>query len=206
MNGKLSSLYFISQETPNYSHLELLDIVTQYGVKLVQLRLKDIPLNEVYDTAEKAKFICKRNGAILILNDYLQVASDLDLDGVHLGKEDASHVDARKLLGKNKIIGRTANSLDDVLALETEHIDYIGLGPFSFTTTKKNLSPILGLDGYRKIAKSRKTKIPIYAIGGITLKDILPLSKIVEGIAVSGLLANAPNIPATIQTIQNILD
>ncbi len=206
MTSKLPSLYFISQQTSQYSHLDLLDRVTRKGIGLVQLRLKEIAIDEVYTTAEKAKIICKRNNAILILNDYLQVAYDLDLDGVHLGKSDASSNKARALLGKNKIIGRTANTLEDVLTLEKEDIDYIGLGPFAFTETKKNLSPLLGLEGYKKIVRNRRTSIPIYAIGGITINDIQPLSNIVDGIAVSGLIANANDIPKTIQAIQKAID
>ncbi len=206
MISKLPSLYFISQKTSLHSHLELIDIVTRNGVGLVQLRLKNIAIDEVYKTAEKAQFICNRNNAILIINDYLQVAYDLDLDGVHLGKSDASSNKARALLGKNKIIGRTANTLEDVLTLEKEDINYIGLGPFAFTETKKNLSPLLGVEGYRKIVRNRKTSIPIYAIGGIIINDIQSLSNIVDGIAVSGLIANANDIPKTIQAIQKVID
>ena len=72
-------------------------------------------------------------------------------DGVHLGKNDMSPSDARKILGNGYIIGGTANTLDDIERLIKEGVDYIGLGPFRYTETKKNLSPILGIDGYKKI-------------------------------------------------------
>ena len=83
--------------------------------------------------------------------------------------------DARKILGNGYIIGGTANTLDDIERLIKEGVDYIGLGPFRYTETKKNLSPILGIGGYKKILTACKEKgytIPIVAIGGITKNDI----------------------------------
>jgi thiamine-phosphate pyrophosphorylase len=96
------------------------------------------------------------------------------------------------ILGNGKIIGGTANTLEDVLMRANEKCDYIGLGPFRFTTTKEKLSPVLGLTGFEKITSelsNRKINIPVYAIGGILLEDIGEILETgIFGMAVSGAL------------------
>ena len=111
---------------------------------------------------------------------------------VNLGKTDLCPLDARILLGKNKIIGGTANTLDDCINLVQKKVNYIGLGPYQDTNTKKNLSPILELKGYQNIIRNLRNmniNIPIYAIGGIVVKDFDLLKNVgVSGLAVSSLL------------------
>ena len=118
-------------------------------------------------------------------------------DGVHLGKNDMPVDEARKMLGRNRIIGGTANTFEDVERLSRQGADYIGCGPFRFTTTKKNLSPVLGLEGYRSITAQMKAHdilLPIVAIGGILHQDIPAIMQTgVTGIAVSGAVLNAEN-------------
>ena len=103
--------------------------------------------------------------------------------------------EARKLLGAEYIIGGTANTMDDVERLYKAGADYIGCGPFRFTTTKKNLSPVLGLDGYRDIVNNMRRKgisLPLVAIGGILPSDVREIMNTgVSGIAVSGAVLNA---------------
>lgn len=167
------------------------------GCKWIQLRYKNKPVEEVLTLAKMVKKICKAYDAKLIINDHVQIAWQIDADGVHLGLDDISVKDARILLKENKIIGGTANTLEDVLQRVTEKCDYIGLGPFRFTTTKEKLSPILGLEGYQNILcelKNRNIEIPIYAIGGIEEKDFEKLEETgVYGVAVSGLVTNLDN-------------
>jgi thiamine-phosphate pyrophosphorylase len=102
---------------------------------------------------------------------------------------------AREYLGPHAIIGSTANTVDDILALKDMDIDYVGLGPFRFTQTKKKLSPVIGLDGYRSIVntvREASVDLPIVAIGGICLEDVEPIMATgVNGIAVSGAIINA---------------
>ena len=88
---------------------------------------------------------------ILVIDDYVDIAKELELDGVHLGKNDMNPIEARNILGGKPIIGVTANSYEDIECYSCVDIDYIGLGPYRFTTTKKNLSPILGIDKYKNI-------------------------------------------------------
>ena len=118
-------------------------------------------------------------------------------DGVHLGKNDMPVNEASKILGADKIIGGTANTFEDIERLARQGANYIGCGPFRFTTTKKNLSPVLVLEGYRTIVAQMKAahiNLPIVAIGGILetdFKDIMATG--VTGIAVSGGILNADN-------------
>src|SRR5207248_2273587 len=135
--------------------------------------------------------------AIFIVNDHVDLAKEINAAGIHLGLEDTPIETARTLLGKCKIIGGTANTLDDVLKRVKDGCDYIGLGPYRMTKTKEKLSPVLGIEGYIKIMdelKKRGINIPVYAVGGIELEDIEKILKTgIEGIAVSGLITRHSN-------------
>lgn len=192
----MEKLYYISQGSLPLTHLKNIENVCRAGVKLVQLRMKNVAEQLYLQTAIDAKNICDEFNATLIINDSIEIAKKLNV-GVHLGKEDESIVKAKIVL-KNEIVGGTANTIEDCLKLIKNGVDYIGLGPFKFTQTKKNLSPILGLKGYVEVINELKKKgysIPVYAIGGITEDDFNPLLKLgVHGIAVSGLLSNTDEI------------
>ena len=169
------------------------------GIRWIQVRWKNASENEFIKLCEISKKLCSDNQTVCIINDHIQIAKLIDADGVHLGLNDESIEIARQILGKNKIIGGTANAIDDVLQRINEGCDYIGLGPLRFTSTKEKLSPILGFEGYEKIIQDLKEKsleIPrIFAIGGVTLNDIELLQQIgIYGVAVSGQITNKPSI------------
>ncbi len=191
----MENIYYISQGRTPEEHLSQIEKVCRAGVKLVQLRMKNVIESVYIRTAKKALSICKSLGARLIVNDSLPVAQAANADGIHLGKEDICPQQARKQLGNGKFIGVTANTLADCVQWSDQEIDYIGLGPYRYTKTKENLSPILGLSGYKHIIKSLKIKKnlpPIYAVGGIVENDFEELFAIgVSGIALSGLFTQA---------------
>lgn len=169
------------------------------GVKWIQVRWKNAPEQEFIKLCEMSKKLCSDHHAVCIINDHVQIAKEIDADGVHLGLKDTSIEIARQILGENKMIGGTANTISDVLQRMNEPCDYIGLGPLRFTSTKEQLSPILGFEGYQNIIDSLKEKsleIPkIFAIGGVVLEDIERLQKIgIYGVAVSGQITNQPSI------------
>lgn len=169
------------------------------GVKWVQVRWKNAPENELIKLCEISKQLCSEYQTVCIINDHVQIAREIDADGVHLGLNDSAVKDARLILGENKMIGGTANTLSDVIQRIKEPCDYIGLGPLRFTTTKEKLSPVLGFEGYQHIIDGLREKsidVPkIFAIGSVTLEDILPLQEIgIYGIAVSGLITKQPSI------------
>lgn len=183
----INKLHYISQGNTPKEHLENIQKACQSGAELVQLRLKNLSEKKVLKTALEAREITSHFQTRLIINDHYKIAKEIKADGVHLGKTDTCPTVARKHLYTWQIIGGTANNLEDCKILIAKEIDYIGLGPFRFTTTKENLSPVLGLDGYTLIIKELKTATPIIAIGGITGNDITEILKTgVSGIAMSG--------------------
>ncbi len=175
------------------------------GCRWVQLRMKDASDEEFSNTAHHVILLCRQYGATLIFDDRVHLAATLGADGVHLGKNDMPVDEARKILGPSKIIGATANTVTDVMNAYHAGADYIGVGPFRFTTTKKNLAPILGFEGYRDIiseCRRQGMSLPVVAIGGIRHDDISKLRKTgIDGIAVSGLMLNSDNIKETTEKI-----
>ena len=183
----INKLHYISQGATVKEHLENIQQACQSGAELVQLRLKDLSDKKILKAAEEARSITEHFQTRLIINDHYKIAKEVKADGVHLGLTDTNPKTARKELYSWQIIGGTANTLQDCEQRIKEEIDYIGLGPFKFTATKNNLSPVLGLDGYRLIIEELKTETPIIAIGGITKKDIAEILRTgVSGIAMSG--------------------
>jgi len=165
------------------------------GCRWVQLRMKDVSDDEFAYMARRILPLCRRYDATVIFDDRVELVNALGADGVHLGKNDMPVSEARAILGQGKIIGATANTAADVMAAQDAGADYIGLGPYRFTTTKKRLSPILGIEGYSKImaeCRQRGLKLPVVAIGGIGLDDLTALRLTgVDGVAVSGLILNS---------------
>lgn len=188
-------LQFITHATEKYSIIDEVKMVLQGGCKWIQLRMKDASADEVTEVAKEVQPLCKENECILVIDDWVEIAKELHLDGVHLGKSDMNPKEAREILGQQFIIGTTANTFEDIEALSRLDIDYIGLGPFRFTTTKQKLSPVIGVDGYRNIMTrmaENGIKTPAVAIGGITYEDISSLMETgLNGIAVSGGIINA---------------
>lgn len=190
-------LQFITHPSEKYNIVEQVKMVLDGGCKWVQLRMKNSSDEEVKAIAEEIIPLCKEADAILVIDDRVELVKELEVTGVHLGKKDMLVAEARNILEGGPIIGATANTAGDIFALKGIDVDYVGLGPFRYTTTKENLSPILGLDSYRKIMKEIRdagVELPVVAIGGITLDDIDDImSTGVNGIAMSGAIINAEN-------------
>lgn len=201
----MASLQFITHETELFSYREGAFMALEAGCKWIQLRMKDVAVETVRQLAEELKKACENRHALLIIDDYVEVAREVKADGVHLGKNDMPIEEARKLLGEGFIIGGTANTFEDVKRHYEAGADYLGIGPFRFTTTKKNLSPVLGLEGYRNIKQQMIEAdiiLPAVAIGGITVEDIPAiLATGIEGIAMSGAILQAYDPDAEIKRI-----
>ena len=175
------------------------------GCKWIQLRMKEACDDDVRKAAAEIQPMCKEHEAVFLLDDRVELVKELHADGVHLGKNDMPIDEARRILGEEYIIGGTANTFEDIQRIAAQGADYIGCGPFRFTTTKKNLAPVLGIEGYRDIiAKMRNAgiNIPMVAIGGITPDDIDEiLATGVQGIAVSGTVLNADDPVAMMKSL-----
>ncbi len=190
-------LQFITHYTEQYSYEDSARIALEGGCRWIQLRMKDATDEEVRPIALRIQKLCKMYQATFLLDDRVQLAHEIQADGVHLGKNDMPISEARKFLGKTFIIGGTANTFEDVKMHYEAGADYIGCGPFRFTSTKKNLSPVLGLEGYRSIVarmKAESINIPIVGIGGINYEDIPQLMETgLNGIALSSTILQAEN-------------
>lgn len=190
-------IQFITHSNTRYDYVEGARLALEGGCRWIQLRMKDAQEVDFLLAAKQIGAMCKEYGATFILDDHVEWVGITGADGVHLGKNDMPVDEARNQLGANRIIGGTANTFEDVERLWRQGANYIGCGPYRFTTTKKNLSPVLGLDGYRHIISKMKAhdiNIPIVAIGGILqpdIKDVMATG--VSGIAVSGAILNAEN-------------
>ena len=188
-------LQFITHFTASISYLESVKIALAGGCRWVQLRMKNATVNEIRPIALEAQALCKEAGATFVIDDHVDLVKEIGADGVHLGKNDMPIDEARKILGPDFIIGGTANTFNDVVMHYNNSANYIGCGPFRFTTTKEKLSPILGLEGYRDIVAKMKEadiNIPIVAIGGINAEDIADIMATgITGIALSGTVIRA---------------
>ena len=150
-------LQFITHYNNVYSYVDSARIALEGGCRWIQLRMKDTEESLLEETAVIVRNMCKDYGATFIVDDNVLLTRKIKADGVHLGKNDMPIADARKILGDSFIIGGTVNSFEDIM-LNFKGVvpDYFGCGPFRYTTTKKNLAPIVGYDGYKDIILKMK--------------------------------------------------
>ena len=203
-------LQFITHYTETYSYIDSLRIALEGGCRWIQLRMKEAEESLLEKTAITVQQMCKDYGATFIIDDHVLLTKKIKADGVHLGKNDMPIAEARKILGDSFIIGGTVNSFEDILFhLQEATPDYFGCGPFRFTSTKKNLAPILGFDGYKDLIQKMKEmniRIPLVAIGGICKGDIPELLQSgVNGIALSGSILHADDPIREMEEIVEIL-
>lgn len=202
-------LQFISHYTDRYSYLDSIRMALDGGCQWVQLRMKGVTDTEMRPVAREAQRMCREAGATFIIDDHVALVKELRADGVHLGKKDMPIAEARAMLGTDFIIGGTANTFEDVVAHHKAGADYIGCGPFRFTTTKQGLAPVLGIEGYKSIvARMREAHInlPVVAIGGITAEDIPGIMRTgVTGIALSGTVLRAENPAKEMQRLLGLV-
>ena len=203
-------LQFITHYTETYSYIDSVRIALEGGCRWIQLRMKEAEESLLEKTAITVQQMCKDYGATFIIDDHVLLTKKIKADGVHLGKNDMPIAEARKILGDSFIIGGTVNSFEDILFhLQEATPDYFGCGPFRFTSTKKNLAPILGFDGYKNIIQKMKEKnihIPLVAIGGICKADMAELLQSgVNGIALSGSILHADDPIREMEEIVEIL-
>lgn len=205
----ISRLHIITHDIPGFSHAEQTLKACKGGADWVQLRVKGKSYEDWIEIAKEVVSIARAHHASVLINDSVQIAMEVDADGVHLGKDDMPVRSARMLLGKDKIIGGTANTLEDIRELSAATADYIGLGPLRFTTTKEKLSGIIGIQGYREILEEMHAsalKIPVIAIGGVNPKDVRPLLVAgVYGVAVASAVHLSPSPEQAVYEFRNAI-
>ena len=211
MTSNNYKLQFITHYNDRYSYIDSARIALEGGCRWIQLRMKDAEEALFEETALIIQELCRSYNATFIIDDNVLLTKKIKADGVHLGKNDMPIAEARKILGNEFIIGGTVNTFDDALYhLQGATPNYLGCGPFRFTSTKKNLASILGYEGYKLIIKQmhdNNIHIPLIAIGGICKNDIPQLLQNgVSGIALSGSILNAPDPIKEMSEIVNIIN
>lgn len=185
------------KDKPLGEYLEFIRLCAQSGITSVQLREKDLSYDELREFGKQLLVLLKPFGIPLIVNDNANLAYELDADGVHLGQSDGNILEARALLGPNKIIGLSVYSSEQMLIANTLPIDYVGLGNVFSSKTKSEIS-VLGCDGFKKIALL--SNHPVIAIGGIKVSNAGEVMRSgAHGIAAIGLFHDAQDPVVTIK-------
>ena len=210
MRSKNYQLQFITHYNHRFNYVDSARIALEGGCRWVQLRMKGVDEAILEQNAIVIQQMCREYGATFIINDNVLLAQRICADGVHLGRDDMSIKEARKILGCDSIIGATVNSFDDILYhLKGCVPDYFGCGPYRYTSTKQNLAPILGINGYKEIIRKMRVRgidIPLVAIGGIGREDIPHILECgVHGIALSGSVLNAEEPICEMQDIRELI-
>ena len=175
------------------SYAEILEQCIPEGVKIVQLREKRLSAREFIKLALEVKEICRKLGALLIINDRTDIAFACDADGVHLGQDDLPVEYARKILGKEKIIGISAGNEKELDYALKQDVDYISPGAVFGSKTKTDAGSPVGTGFVKKVLSA--TDKPVIPIGGINLENIDKLTSIgINKVAVISALLKAQNL------------
>lgn len=188
------SLYLVTDRnlTLNRPLLEVVEQAVKGGVTVVQLREKDCSSKAFFEEAVKLKKLLSTYDIPLIINDRLDIALAVDAEGLHIGQHDIPYPIARKLLGKEKVIGLSVESLKDLEVANGWDVDYIGLSPVFDTSTKTDTATALGLEGVREL--TRISKHPSVGIGGIDRYNAASIIQAgADGLAVVSAIMSQPN-------------
>ncbi len=197
-------LYAITNFNFSDNEISITDKITKGingGVTCIQLREKNLPHKQFLKRALLIRKICKKRNIIFIINDNVKIAIESNADGVHIGQNDLSIFEARKLIG-NKILGVSVQTVNQAIEAEKCGADYLGVGAIFPTQTKQDVS-IVTINTLKKI--SQNVSIPVVAIGGLNLKNIEKLNQSgINGIAVSSAIFLENNIEIQARNLLNL--
>ncbi len=201
---KISGFYFITDSNLSRAgNLSDVKSALEAGVKIMQYRNKSASTKAMWKEALKLRRICKK--AVFLINDRLDIALAVNADGVHIGRDDMPYPLARKLLGKNKIIGLTVHSLKEARLAQKLGADYLGVSPVFATSTKKDAGRPKGVELIKKIKK--EVKIPIIAIGGINLRNSPSVIRAgADGLCAISAVVTKPDVKKEIEKFQELFD
>lgn len=195
---KIKGLYAIIDNSlvPEIQNIEIAKRLISGGAMIVQLRGKGLSSKELLADAREIRLLTREAGATFIVNDRADIALLSDADGVHLGQNDLPIDEARKILGKEKLIGISTHNIEQALKAEQEGADYIGFGPVFGTKTKADAEEAKGIEALKEVNK--KVSIPVIAIGGINLENLKEVIDAgADGVAVISAIVKAENIEET---------
>ncbi len=200
-------LYVITDEqlSRGKSHIEIARLAIEGGANVIQLRDKIASSHKLYEAAMAIRRITQESNVIFIVNDRLDIGLAVDADGVHVGQQDLPAAVARQLIGTNKILGVSAETLEQAIQAEKDGADYLGVGPiFDARSTKPDAGEPMGLLLLKQIHQN--CRLPIIAIGGINqfnARDVIQAGA--DGIAVISAIVSAKDIAAATLELKTIV-
>ncbi|MEK6947254.1 MAG: thiamine phosphate synthase [Nanoarchaeota archaeon] len=199
-------LYFITDSRlTRKTVIEDVKSAIKGGVKIIQYREKDASKEQMLAEAKEIKKLCKKNSVIFLVNDRIDIALESDADGVHLGQDDENYETARKLLGKNKIIGLTTHDVRESVEAEKLGADYIGLSPIFPTSTKADAGKACGTEMIAQVKKY--VKIPVVAVGGINESNISQVLKAgAKNLAIISAILTKDDVEKAVKEFQAIIN
>lgn len=189
----------LTQDGLPLSHLEQARRLCAAGARWIQLRMKGASRDAWIDAARDVAATCRAHGAVLVVNDDVEIALAAAADGVHLGRADLEWREARRRLGPDRLLGGTVNDLDQAARARASGVlDYVGVGPVRFTRTKAALSPVVGVAGVATLVAAVGA-LPAWAIGGVEAGDLPALRATgAAGVAVSSALFRGGEVEANL--------
>jgi thiamine-phosphate pyrophosphorylase len=202
MKKYISRFHYLTQDLPNRSHVEQVQLACQAGANWVQYRCLTKSDEKLINELNQIAGICDDWGATLVVTNHYHLLDRVDAQGVHIEDLDADLMAIRAKIGEDKTLGASATNMESLLGVQAlAVVDYCGYGPFAHTTTKLNDKPLLGFDGYGQL-KRMMLEIPVIAVGGIGINDVeLLLQTGVYGIAVSSAVNLALDPAAAVKEI-----
>ncbi len=188
-----------------FSHAELARLAAEGGADTIQFRQKSGAVRNILAEARHAGFVCREQGVPFLVNDRLDVALACRADGIHLGQQDFPVREARGILGPEAIIGGTATTVEEALAMQEAGADYVGFGPVFSTTSKDNPAPVKGVTNLARVCAA--VRIPVIAIAGISVDRVGPVIRAgAHGVAVMTGVTTAENPARAARVFREELD
>ncbi len=199
LRAPLPPLYLITDRhlvRPDQKFFDTLEGLLMAGVRMVQLREKDLPAQQLYEMAQRLRVITKHHNCLLLINDRIDIAMAVNADGVHLRGDSLTPAVARDLLGSDKLIGVSTHSKEEVVTAVQQQADFVTFGPVFYTPSKAGYGSPKGLT--ELLDTCRSAPLPVYALGGITVTNTPAIMTTgAHGVAVISTLMAATN-PTTV--------
>lgn len=198
-------LYFITDsKLTRKSVVDDVSSAIKAGVRIIQYREKEKTTRDMLGEAVRVKKLCKQNDVLFIVNDRIDIVLAANADGVHLGNEDMPYEIARKILGREKIIGLTVHNIEEAIEAEKMGADYIGISPIFETKTKPDAGEPKGIKLIEEIKE--KIKIPFVAIGGINESNIESVLKAgAKSVAIISAIVGKPDVGEECRKFRSII-
>lgn len=191
----IEKLQYITHDIADLTHVEQVQLACEAGAKWIQYRCLSKTDAELLTDINAIAEICDDWGTTLIVTNHIHLNGKADIQGFHIEDMDADFIALRKVVGNDITLGGSANTVENLIRLAKQGVDYAGFGPFAITETKPNDFPLLGIDGYTKAIhalKAANTQLPVLAVGGIKIYDVEALMQTgIYGVAVSGAINTA---------------